>query len=481
VTSAAVLPPLSQIDRERVKRGGLYTFMRLAWPHSNDPTPEFTPAKHLEVLSTELEKFARREKTRAIFNIPPSTGKSILTGVFYPAWVWTWDPRRRFMYVSYDVGILNEKTEQLLALLRSPWYVERWGERVTPGAGVSDFSTLQGGGRFNTSIKAKATGYHAHDQLIDDPINAKAAVAITRKAIDEANQTISNSLNSRYVEERTFGRMLIMQRLAEGDPSEFLAEQGWPVTRLPMEAELDNLDPLDWRTKEGEPLDPVRFGPESMATVKKEAKASGLETWATQYQQRPSVPGGAIVHVEWIEAHRVTVAEAMRAPGRMIQSWDLSFKDKESSDFVAGQWWKEAYLDGDAHYFLLDCFFDRLSFLETLGMIRAKRKLWRCGVIVIEDKANGSACESVLRNEFPGVIELFEPMGSKIARFTSTQVEWSEGRVHVVMNEHYDRIKDSYPKFPRVRRDDEMDATSQALTYFKRDGGYLGQLRGPKK
>lgn len=471
-------PSLAALDRELVRRKGLYKFLELAWEHTNDPTPKFSPAWHLEALSGVLERLYRRELREHVIEQPPGTGKSILTGVFFPAWVWTFDPGHVFFYASYDSGLLHRDTRKLEALLRSPWYVERWGERLPPTIAVGDFSTLQGGGRFNTSFGGGGTGRHAHTQIIDDPIKAQDAVAVSGVALESSWLTISQTYASRALDASTFARLIVMQPLAEGDPADRAKAAGWTSTRLPMLAELDDPDPIDRRTVEGEPLDAKRFPPVEIERLKRNVSAAGPEAWETQYQLRRALQGGGIVKTDWIKLYRWTKADALKLRGTLIQSWDLSFKNAESSDFVAGQWWLAAFVDDVEHYFLLDAIHQRMSFVETVGEIRAKRKLWRCGRIVIEDKANGPACESVLSREMPGVIEMWTPKDSKIARFSATSPEWSEGRVHVCLEgEAYDRVLTSFPKFPRVRRDDEIDACSQALAYYRELGGYLGKLK----
>ncbi len=127
---------------------------------------------------------------------------------------------------------------------------------------------------------------------------------------------------------------------------------------------------------------------------------------------------------------------------------------------------------------MLDAFEGVRSFLDTCGEITARRKTWPCGQIIVEDKANGPACESVFRHRWPGVIKLVSPLGSKVARLAATSPEWSEGRVHLVETAPYfESIRSTLTKFPRVRRDDSVDAASQALMYLKSEGGWLGKLK----
>jgi phage terminase large subunit-like protein len=489
---AWVVPSAAAIDHERIRRGGLYKFVELAWPHINDPTPTFSKSKHLEVVCDVLTDLMRRELREHVLEMPPGTGKSIITGVFLPAYTWAeLDPKHCFFYASNDETLLNRDSQKLIDLLRSEWFVERWGTYLPDTAvGVSNFVTLKDGRRFNTSFGGRGVGWHAHTQIIDDPIKPKDAEAISGIALESAWRTISQTYASRAISAETFARLIVMQPLADGDPADrAVKEAGWSKTTLPMQHETDNRDPRDWRTEEGQVLDPARFPPDALARLKRNVSAAGVEVWETQYQMRRSVAGGSIIKADWIDAHKFGAAErerVIKTPGTFLQSWDLTFKDAESSDFVAGQWWKSIWIDNEEHFFLLDALHARLSFLETVGTMRARRKLWRTGVIVIENKANGPACESVFRREWPGVIELYEPKDSKPARLAACQVEWSEGRVHIFeglpaldgeTESGFDRLKRAITKFPRVRRDDEVDAASQALAHYRDANGYIGRLR----
>jgi predicted phage terminase large subunit-like protein len=168
------------------------------------------------------------------------------------------------------------------------------------------------------------------------------------------------------------------------------------------------------------------------------------------------------------------------------QSWDLAFKDAEHSDFVAGQWWLRAFLEGknakgdtikEAHYFLCDePVFDQLGFVETIAAIRSKRYTWPSTEILIEDKANGPAVDSALRHEIPN-IRMIEPLGSKISRVHACAPVVADGKVHLLRGPSTDRMIKVLTQFPRVRRDDEVDAFSQAILEMKKAASFEEAMR----
>lgn len=454
------------LDRELAKRS-LWEFVQLAWSHF-DPMP-LVPSWHLEAICQDLEDVSFGRVKRLVINVPPSTGKSSLTGVCWPVWDWLHvQASRGWMYASYDSGVLSKESVKIFRLVQSSWFRERWGELLSEKApGVSEFGVRGLGHRYNTSILGAATGRHCDIQCIDDPIkpkNAAGGALISRAILDTTWDVLANTFGSRHKDPATFARVLIMQRIHEDDPAG-RALTSWPGVvhrRLPAFAELDNLDPKDVRTQEGEPLSP-RFETESYVKLCSELTEDVVDT---QYQQRPAAKLGAIIKAEWIDAYACSEDEARAVMGRRIQSWDFAFKDSPSSDWVAGGWWVAGWIGGRAHFFLSAPTYNRLtSFVECLAVLRDLKAKWPSSEALVEDKANGPAIENVLRQEqgYVGYIRLVNPNGSKTARAHATAPLWSQGRVHLCRGPHFDELKKTLTRFPNVRRDDEVDQVTQAL------------------
>jgi hypothetical protein len=101
------LPTLLQIEAERLTRD-LPAFVRAAWPILEPVTPLLWNW-HLDLICDYLTliKEARFKDVCGahcegiIFNVPPRTMKSLLITVMFPAWLWTSDPARRWMFASY--------------------------------------------------------------------------------------------------------------------------------------------------------------------------------------------------------------------------------------------------------------------------------------------------------------------------------------------------------------------------------------------
>src|SRR5437867_12994220 len=95
---------------------------------------------------------------------------------------------------------------------------------------------------------------------------------------------------------------------------------------------------------------------------------------------------------------------AIEVPHRVdetIQSWDCSFKDLETSDYVVGQVWGRV----GSIYLLGHQVRARMDFPATVNAVREVSEQWPGAIAkLIEDKANGSAVIQMLTREIPGIL-----------------------------------------------------------------------------
>ena len=91
----------------------------------------------------------------------------------------------------------------------------------------------------------------------------------------------------------------------------------------------------------------------------------GTYFWNALYQQHPSSPEGEILKRGWWKFYR----ERPWSFDEVLQSWDMTFKDSDGSDFVVGGVWGRKGADK----YLLDQVRGRMDFPATLassGMAR---------------------------------------------------------------------------------------------------------------
>lgn len=140
----------------------------------------------------------------------------------------------------------------------------------------------------------------------------------------------------------------------------------------------------------------------------------------------------------------------------MIQSWDLAFKDLETSDYVVGQVW--AALAADR--FLLDQRRERMGMPRTLEAIREMSEKWpQAAAKLVEDRANGPAVIATLKHEIAGLIAV-SPEGGKVARAAAVSSQIEAGNLylpHPATAPWVEALIEEMAAFPYARNDDQVD------------------------
>ena len=469
------LPSLAEIEREQVRRGGLATFVKLAWDKVD--TSKLVWNWHHDLMCRKLESVSHGEIKRLIINVPPGYSKSLFTSVFWPAWDWTINPDRRWMCASYEAGLAERDARKCKELIGSDWFRERWPEiRVKADSrAVSAYELESGGFRLSAGTGGAQTGKHPDIQLVDDPQKPLDFSSSTDTKPETVWQWWTETMASRARRQSDLARVIIMQRLHEGDLTgrllERMAKGGEQYETLCLPQEFDpehpQACPEDPRTTPGELLDPGRFGADVVALIK---RAHTPTAYAGQYGQLPQAKGGGVFKKSWIQYYRPgDIPDDLRGVAIRL-SVDATFKGATASeiragkegDFVAIQAWA-AYRQG---YYLLDQIHDRMGYVETLASILQMRKRYpTCTKILIEDKANGPAIIEVLAKKFP-FVEPVTPQGGKIARAEAVTPLWSNSQVYIPHPDTKPWVR-TFEKellaFPRAKNDDQVDAMTQAL------------------
>jgi predicted phage terminase large subunit-like protein len=485
-------------------RRSLRAFVGEMWPIVE--RRPFVAGWHIDAVCEHLEAVTAGEIRRLIINVPPRTTKSLLTGVFWPAWEWLVSPETQWLFASYSDTLATKHSLVCRRLIQSrgvrtgrdglPW-ARRLGyqgllELLGGSWDLADdealktrFSNTETGHRIATSVGGTATGEGGDRLVIDDPLKAsEARSSVVRRAAnewhDETWSTRTNSPDSTSV--------LIMQRLHEQDLTGHLLERGgWAHLCLPAEYEPSHpfVWPRDPRSVEGESLDVVRLPSHRLVELKRDLGSYG---YAGQMQQRPSPDGGGMFKRAWWK--RWTPDMLPPAFDRVVASWDMRFSDSQaaSSSFVVGQVWGS----WGADRYLLGQVRARLSFTETLRAVKAL-DAWRPAsygprgrvtATLVERKANGAAVIDTLSREITGLLPV-EPEGGKDVRAAAVQPTVEAGNVFLPASEFIPSPQgfvasavadfvEEHAAFPNGAHDDQVDGMSQALNWMAAHGGPAG-------
>lgn len=486
---------LAELEAAMVSRGGLYEFVRLAWSEV-EPAP-FVDSPHIRLVCAHLEAVSRGECLRLVINIPPGCSKSLLTGVFWPAWDWTrHNPGRKWMAISFDQALTWRDADRLRRLVASPWYQERFGHKAThnleryrlQAVGIDGFGdregvqrrqgrqssavgriwTTGGGMRLSTMVGGRATGWHADIQVLDDPTKPKDVQAggeTARKALERTRLTWRSTFSTRKANPKSFARVIVMQRLHSDDLSATAEAEGYTVLRLPMEYNPKRHCKTpwgeDWRTDPGELLAPDRF---DAITVAEGRRDLGPRDAAAQYDQDPTPDAGTVFARDWLTRRH----NGVPAGGVWFMSVDCTFKGTDTADFVVAQVWARK----GPNFYLADQTRARMGFAATVQAVCDLRAKWKqVRAILVEEAANGAAVIETLQKTIPGVIAV-KPQGGKEARANAVTPALAAGQVFLPDAEWTADLVDELTKFPLGANDDQVDALTQALAYG------LGRLKG---
>jgi len=456
----------------------LETFVEEAWKVL-EPVTTLSWTWHLDLICDYLTlirdgKFRTLypEMEGIIFNVPPRTMKSLLISVFFPVWVWTTHPSRRFMFASYSEKLSTQHSILRRSVIESDWYKKEWGNQFSFSRdqnAKSHYENSSRGAMFSTGMQSTATGMGGDVLIFDDPLNPEQAISqVEREAV---NLRFDTTFRSRINDPATGVKIIIMQRLHELDlTGHVLARESsrWKHISLPAIAEQDE---KSWHLSDGTHLATRKAGdllwPARLPQSFLDSQRVGMGSWAFngQYQQRPAPLDGGIIKRQWVRFYR-QLPEKFEF---MVQSWDCTFSGGHDNDFVAGQVWARS---GGKYFMLPYRTYERLDFGPTMAAIKScHAKFPQAHAVLIEDKANGPAIISELQKEIPGVVAV-NPEGGKLARAQATAPLWEAGSIELPDPQVFgitwmEDYLHNMCAFPKAAHDDDVDATSQALIYMR--------------
>lgn len=484
-------------ESERLS-SSLNAFVRAAWKQVK-PHVAYSHNWHIDAICEHLVAVSMGEIKRLQVWVPPVSMKSLTVSVLWPAWEWTWKPAVRYWGASYETALAMRLSAMSRNLIMSNWYQDRWGGQFKL-IRIADryWENDKGGTRLATSPESTGTGEHGDRILIDDPISAQSAEAVTKLKLAYVNETWYDGTVSTRGTDENHARILIMQRLHENDlAAHLLTLEDWTVLCLPerfwkghpyawrghrtdIPSAGSTLGSGDPRSSEEELLWPSHR-PEAISdAISKSLKhrASG------QLQQWPAPKEGQLLKRSW---WRFYPPDLMDQPKRrpachiVIQTIDTPLKDKESNDMVSIQAWGVKGADA----YLLDVRTDWMNYRKAkraiLEQAREVRKMFPKArhVVLIENAGYGVELIVDLKRELTGVNKITPDMDKVLrAEAASDDLEsgncWlpgigggadtSLGPARSVSKDVQDFIE-SCALFPNAAHDDDVDAWSQCMNW----------------
>lgn len=435
-----------------------------------DPTVRARPhLTHLaERLAAAVERVEQGESVWLQVSMPPRMGKSFLASTWFPAWMLHRHPDWKLGLFAHSPTLATGWGRSIRRIIEA--HGPELGIRIAHDAGaVADWATTQHGEVRSRSVGQSPVGLGFRVMLLDDLVSDAADAhsermrdslwewwtSVARTRLEPPHLVVA--IGTRWHEDDILARLVKPRQ--DGPPRHWeqivfpaIAEEGDVLGRAPG-------DPL---------LSPIvpETPTEAMARWADIETDVGSYTWQAQYQQRPSSATGDVFHADWWEYW--THGDLPESWDRVLTSWDLAFKGGPSSDYSVGQRWG---VKGAKRY-LLEQVRGRWEFPQLLQVMRdfitePVPGFSGTGEHLVEDKANGPAVLSTLRNEIPGIIAV-NPMGSKEVRARSVTPQIEAGGV--LLPRHAPWLPEflaEFTAFPTGKHDDQVDPLTQLLARVK--------------
>jgi predicted phage terminase large subunit-like protein len=470
----------AQAERDRLSRDAekirercrsLTGFVREAW-HVLEPNQPYVHGWHIDAIAEHLSAITDGEITRLLINIPPGTMKSLLSGVFWPAWEWgpVGMSAMRYLGSSYSEDYAKRDNRRMRDLVSSEWYRRLWPEIELVRAGETEFANTATGFRKGVPF-ARLTGGRGDRVIIDDPHSTETAESEAERR--NTTRVFTESVPTRLNNPERSAIIIIMQRLHEGDVSGVILARdlGYEHLMLPMEFEPErrcatSIGFRDPRQYDGDLLFPERFPRE---VVERDKKVLGAYATAGQFQQRPAPREGGLFKHAWFQPIGAMPAKLVRT----VRAWDLAATAKTTSnnpDWTAGVIMSKT---ADGLLVIHGCRRFQGSPMEVEGSLLAQAPLdgQRVVIRLAQDpgQAGKAQAEQLVRKLSGYIVRVARMTGDKATRAAPLASQAEAGNVRILLTG--DPIADAWVQpfidelcmFPAGHNDDQVDAAADAF------------------
>lgn len=443
---------------------------------------------HHKLIAQKLEDVANGKIKNLLINVAPGSSKTEIAIINFIAWCLANNPRCRFLHISYsdDLALLNSQTCR--EIVSSDEYQEFWQRKVADDAKAKkrwniELDGKKAGGVYAASLGGQITGFRAGYMtegfsgaiLIDDPLKPEDAHYKVKR--DAANRKLITTVKSRKANPDT-PIILIMQRLAEDDPTGFIqrGEFGgdWDIVKIPALITDDEMQALGYTPPEVVKDEHGRFSYwqyKEPLDIMLETEQKNRFLFSSQYQQTPAALGGNVIKTEWLKFYRTTP----KLTERHIFA-DTAQKTGERNDYSVFQCWGKGE---DSKLYLIDqirgkweapelkrqavAFWNKHKAAneELLGTLRSMR---------IEDKASGTGLIQDIKREASMPVYAIQRNKDKLTRVLDVLSYIEAGYVYILESASYlsDFLSEceAFTSDNTHAHDDQIDPMCDAISHF---------------
>jgi predicted phage terminase large subunit-like protein len=452
---------------------------------------KFIVSPHHKILCDTLQQVIDGNIKRLIINMPPGYTKTEMAVVSFIAYGLAKNPKSKFIHATYSDALAMSNSMNVRDVVTSPEFQELWDiplrkDSTAKGAWLTE----AGGGLQARPAGGPITGFRAGQPdegftgafIIDDPL--KPDDAFSEPAVERINQRFNGVFRSRLMQERVTPMIIIMQRISQNDPSNFLLTGGTKEQwhHLNLAAEIDHDTPYPKEYTHGIEIDTKSLPEGALWDYKhtmselKNLETADPHTYNAQYMQAPEAIGGSIFKDEWWQLYK---AGTIDFEYRFVTA-DTAMKAKEHNDYSVFQCW--GYSKGNIY--LIDQIRDRW---EAPQLKQHAIDFWTkhfgapnggaLRFMAVEDKASGTGLIQSLQQELdiPIPVRAIQRNIDKVTRAMDAAPMVAAGRVHIPAGaEFVSEFRDEFRRFSRKdthKHDDQVDPAMDAIDIGLRPNG----------
>ena len=423
--------------------------------------PNFQVGKFHKFMSSKIEDFLADKlltdkgdpvKILAL-SMPVQHGKSVFLTQSLPSYYIGKNPTNKSIIISYGDDLartFGRKNREKIKEFGESLFGIKFSKEQDTDLEIAEHK----GSIISRGISAGITGQSADLILIDDPIKNRAEA----ESETYRNRIYDEFLSSIYTRLSAKGKVIIIMTRWHIDDliGRIMNEMSDKAVyyNIPLEAEENDI----LGREIGEALFPeIGKDQEWLNSTKKVyISQEGQRAWLSLYQGQPVALEGNLIKREYFKFYSVLPDKF----DEMLQSWDMTFKDSDGSDYVVGTVWGRK----GPNKYLIDLVRGRMDFVGSMSAVMEMSMRYPEAYIkLIEDKANGSAIISVLSQKIEGIMPV-TPKESKLARLQSVLPMLEAGNVFLPANAIWvEEFINECLQFPSGKHDDQVDSMSQAL------------------
>ena len=391
-------------------------------------------------------------------------------------WAWTINPGMRVISGSYDGPLAVSHATKSRDIIESEWYQQLFGDKVQLKRDMNrktEFSNMAMGARYAVGVGGGITGKHGDLIIIDDPIDPRRVASDIK--LKECIDWYDLTLSMRNTDERITTRILIMQRLHEGDLTGHLLKQPQNFQHYCFPGEVTkDIAPAEKveEYKDGL-LDPGRIGRQSLERHRARLGSMG---YAGQILQSPQTVGGNIIKRDYFRTFRMQDLENIKATTGTGSIWDFVFDGaltKKQINDPSGIFAYSNYANNTYIRAVQSVFLELPELLQFINDFCIRNGNTIKSRVYIEPKASGHNAEQMLRKYSKLNVQLDKsPTEDKVARARGTLPYLESGRCYILEDAIWtEEFLGQVTLFPNAIHDEYVDLLSMCIDKVERPQG----------